>query len=576
MARRAAILLIPTFIVSTVCVAAPTVSYEPPAGAIRSGRLALDGGSVLATHPASGSVSKVRTTDGTIAWTATLGCTPAGIAVVGTSAAVACTDSGEVVVLDDAGRIARRRHVGHGAFGALYAGRLFVTLAHEDIVVALDPSTLVEVARAPTGPLPKGLALKDDTLYVVHGSAAGVSRFDARGLRPLGAIELGQQAGVAESLTPHPERPRLYVAHTRLNVTNLARQFDTTVFPVIASIDLESNDVVRREALSLDSVDTPVGMPLAVAIDTRRERLWSANAASNDVSVVDLTLGIGVGHIDVGQRPRDIVFSADGARAYTLDEVGATITVIDTTKMAVVATYQHATDARPQTIREGERLFTTSRPPTLARDRWLSCSTCHLDGGMDGATWLGTEGGPRNTPTLRGIAGTEPFHWSGDRPDIASFNATITDVMQGTGLSAPEIRSLAAFLESLRPLPSPKRDASGALTAQAESGAAVFQRAGCGSCHGGPLFTDQQLHDVGTGEPSGPVPERAGPRFKTPSLRELWLTAPYLHDGRAATLEDAIAMHTRTRLIGSELVELEAFLLQLPLSGAEYARLFGR
>ena len=57
-------------------------------------------------------------------------------------------------------------------------------------------------------------------------------------------------------------------------------------------------------------------------------------------------------------------------------------------------------------------------------------------------------------------------------------------------------------------------------------------------CHSPPKFTDQQLHDVGTGEPfldhpsaEGKIPETMGPAFDTPSLRELWLTPPFLHDG---------------------------------------------
>lgn len=538
--------------------------------------MALGGDAILATHTASGSLTKVRLPDGTVAWSAALGCAPAMVTTVGARGAVTCPDTGEVALLDDAGRIERRRAVGHGAFGLVLAGRLYVTLAHEDAIVALDPTTLAELGRAPTGRSPRGIALKQDVLYVVHGGDASVRLFDARDLRALGAIDVGQQASVAESLAAHPSNARLYVPHTRLNVTNMARQFDSTVFPVVASIDLEAGIVVRREALSLDSVDTPVGMPLAVAIDPVRDRLYSVNAASDDVSIVDLSRGIGVGHVEVGERPRDIVLAPDGSKAYTLDERSGTISVIDTETMRVAATIRYANDPRPAEVREGERLFTTSRPRSIAKDRWISCSTCHLDGGADGQTWLGTDQGPRNTPTLRGIAGTEPFHWSGDRADIPSFQGTFTGLMAGTGLSDRELRSLTAFIESLRPLVSPRRGASGSLTREAETGAAVFQRAGCVSCHAAPLFTDRQLHDVGTGAPSGAVPELAGPRFKTPSLRELWMTAPYLHDGRAATLHEAIAMHTSARLSDREMVELEAFLLQLPLTDAEAARLFGR
>lgn len=181
--------------------------------------------------------------------------------------------------------------------------------------------------------------------------------------------------------------------------------------------------------------------------------------------------------------------------------------------------------------------------------------------------------------TLRGIRGMEPFHWSGTREDTQAFRKTFTGFMAGTGLAPPELDALAAFVDSLQPIASPVRGPDGSLTAVA--GAAVFLSAGCVSCHAPPLFTDRQLHDVGTGAPfhdrpagAGKLPEARGGAFKTPPLRELWLTAPYLHDGRAATLRDAIRAHTRSALSEPQLADLEAFLLQLPLIDAEIGRIF--
>lgn len=577
MRKTAALISVLALTFASGCVpVAATAQYVAPAEAARSARLIIAEDALLATHPASRTLTLLQRGPGNIRWQSSLGCEAATVASAGVLIAVTCPDTGEVVVLDRQGAVVHRRAVGSGAFGVLYAGRLYITLSYDGVVLSLDPTTLVEIDRAPAGLLPRGLALKDDILYVVDGLNASVRLYDPRDLTALALIEVGQQAGVAESITPHPTQPRLYAPHTRLNLTNLARQFDTTVFPTVASIDLEANSVVRRESLSLDSVDMPVGMPLAVAIDARRNRLYSANAASDDVSIVDLASGIGVGHLDVGQRPRDIAIAPDSSTVYTLDQHGGTITVLDAEHMKVAATLTYARDPRPASIRQGERLFTTSRPSTIARDRWISCATCHLDGGADGQTWLGTENGPRNTPTLRGLAGTEPFHWSGDREDIRAFQKTFTGLMEGTGLSDPELNALADFIESLHPLRSPRRDPDGSLTAAAESGAGTFQRVGCASCHTPPLFTDRRLHDVGTGAASGSVAEVAGPRFKTPSLRELWLTAPYLHDGRAATLRDAVAAHAAARLDAAELNDLEAFLLQLPLSDEETSRLFPR
>lgn len=119
-----------------------------------------------------------------------------------------------------------------------------------------------------------------------------------------------------------------------------------------------------------------------------------------------------------------------------------------------------------------------------------------------------------------------------------------------------------------------KDDAS--FAAAVERGRAVFERldVGCAGCHTPPLYTDSALnaspfirHDVGTGE--GPD-EPLGPAFDTPSLRGLWDTAPYLHDGSAPTLravlinENPMDRHGRTaHLSEQEIQDLIAFLLSL-------------
>ena len=263
--------------------------------------------------------------------------------------------------------------------------------------------------------------------------------------------------------------------------------------------------------------------------------------------------------------------------------------MVDTETLTVSNIFPLADDPRPAIIQQGERIFFASRPDEIARDNWIACASCHFDAGFDGRTWLGVDGGPRNTPVLRGIRGTEPLHWSADRPNVQSFQQTFTGLMAGTGLAASELDALAEYVNSLEPLPSPHRKANGLLTDEAKEGALIFQQAGCAVCHGPPPFTDRQMHDVGTGDPfrdhpvfSGKVAETLGPAFDTPSLRELWLTAPYLHDGRAATLRDVLTSfnpedrHGRTNdLPEAKLAALEAFLLSLPLTPEEITEMFG-
>jgi len=122
---------------------------------------------------------------------------------------------------------------------------------------------------------------------------------------------------------------------------------------------------------------------------------------------------------------------------------------------------------------------------------------------------------------------------------------------------------------SAHPSGSPFRTSAGALTTQAQSGKLIFQRQKCAVCHNGTLFTDSPsrlLHDVGTIKPSSG--QRLGATllgFDTPTLKGLWDTGPYLHDGSAATLTDVLSntLHAGGTLTTTEKNDLAAYLLQI-------------
>jgi MYXO-CTERM domain-containing protein len=142
------------------------------------------------------------------------------------------------------------------------------------------------------------------------------------------------------------------------------------------------------------------------------------------------------------------------------------------------------------------------------------------------------------------------------------------------GLS-PELDALAAFLDSLDTYhQSPFRNPDGTLSADGVAGRAIFKRLGCGFCHTGSDATDSsrgKLHDVGT------LKESSGHRggepllgIDTPTLNGVWETAPYLHDGSAATLRDVLTTQNpddrhgfASSLSDPELDQLVAYVRQL-------------
>jgi hypothetical protein len=245
----------------------------------------------------------------------------------------------------------------------------------------------------------------------------------------------------------------------------------------------------------------------------------------------------------------------------------------------------------PADVLIGKQLFYDAKDDRLARDGYLSCATCHMDGGHDGRTWdfTGLGEGLRNTPSLRGHGvGHGALNWAGRFDEVQDFEGQIRALAGGSGLLSDaqfnagsrrlplgdkkaglsaELDALAAYVASLdKSDASPLRNADGNLTSAAQAGKAVFA-SDCASCHAGSEFSDSALNalrHVGTIKPSSG--RRLGGNLggiDTPTLRGVWNTAPYLHDGSAATIEDAVRAHRNLSLSASELASVSAYVQQI-------------
>jgi mono/diheme cytochrome c family protein len=185
--------------------------------------------------------------------------------------------------------------------------------------------------------------------------------------------------------------------------------------------------------------------------------------------------------------------------------------------------------------RRGERAF---HDATLGLQGWQSCASCHPDGRADGLNWdllNDGVGNPSNAKSLLLAHQTPPSMISGVRADAATaVRSGFRYILFGSP-GEEAARDIDAYLKALRPEPSPWREA--APPATVERGRVLFEspRIGCASCHPAPLFTDLRMHDVGSKAAS----DRRD-TFDTPTLVEIWRTAPYLHDGRYATLDELL------------------------------------
>jgi cytochrome c peroxidase len=204
----------------------------------------------------------------------------------------------------------------------------------------------------------------------------------------------------------------------------------------------------------------------------------------------------------------------------------------------------------------------------LCFQQWQSCSSCHPgEARADGLNWdLLNDGigNPKSTKSLLWAHQTPPAMISGVRDSAeAAVRAGIRSI-QFAVRPDEDAAAIDEYLKSLKPVPSPHL-ADGALSEKAKRGEAVFQKAGCAHCHPAPLFTNLKASNVGTGKG-----REVNTEFDTPTLVEIWRTAPYLHDGRAATSRDVLTTfnpgdkHGKTSaLTPEEIADLAEYVLSL-------------
>jgi len=253
-------------------------------------------------------------------------------------------------------------------------------------------------------------------------------------------------------------------------------------------------------------------------------------------------------------------------------------------------------DARKVSL--GERLF---RDPILSPSRLVACTTCHElgRGGVDGRKTSALEGQPPmlvNTPTMFNVAFSYKLHWGGayavltkqlDVPITSprALATTYKDVVKRLSASAeyrsafaaiyPEGITIQSFTDAIveyeRSLFTPNapfdrylRGDTDALTEDEREGYAIFKSHGCISCHqginiGGNLFQKLgvladyfgdrgNVNEADYGRYNVTKNEADRFVFRVPSLRNVGVTAPYFHDGSAATLEDAVRVMAEYQL----------------------------
>jgi len=221
----------------------------------------------------------------------------------------------------------------------------------------------------------------------------------------------------------------------------------------------------------------------------------------------------------------------------------------------------------------GRRLFNDRR---LSRDGSIACVSCHdpdrafSDGRAIAAGVFG-RAGRRNAPAIVNRGYGRAFFWDGRAhtleeqvlepiQDPNEMDLPVAEAASRVGLTPEDVsRALASYVRSILSGDSAyDRFVNGdrtALSAERQTGLQIFRGKGnCTACHVGPNFSDERIHNTGVAwrDPSTGSGQVAGyyadegagnGTFKTPTLREVARTAPYMHDGSISTLEEVVGFY---------------------------------
>jgi mono/diheme cytochrome c family protein len=403
--------------------------------------------------------------------------------------------------------------------------------------------------------------------------AASVSIIDATEHRVVKEIFLPNGSTLLRGVAISPDGKHAAVTHIlarfHLPTTQIERGW-------INNNALSLIDVAKLERLNtvlLDNIDAGAGNPWAVAWTADGKRICVAHAGTHELSVIDSTALLeklanvpakraSEGYIRSVSRttadvPNDLAFLVGlrtrikldgkgpralaliGNKAYAGNYFSDSLSVVDLAANNGISTSRAlGPQTKASVWRQGELNFNDA---SVCFQGWQSCGSCHSsDARVDGMNWDNLNdgiGNPKNVRSLLLAHQTPPSMALGVRSNAeAAVRAGIRNSLF-VELPDPFAMAIDEYLKSLKPIPSPHL-VKGQLSKAAERGKKMFldDRIGCVDCHRGPLLTDLKRRHVGT---RGPY-DQPSDKFDTPTLIELWRTAPYLHDGSAATVRDVL------------------------------------
>lgn len=509
---------------------------------------------------------------------------------------VTCSHSiGNVLVIDlDTQSVIEIINTGHGAISPRFSShtnRLYIANQYNDDISVIDIALKKEISRIDVLRQPMAMDITPDGrwLYVanllpstradIDTVAAEVSIIDLGTEKVMKHVKLSNGSNALRGIKTSPDGNYVFVSHNlgRFQVPTSQLEQGWMNTSALSVLNTTSQSVLAT--ILLDEPEN--GAAGSWGVDVNEHVIAVSHASTHDYSIIDYQAMISkldqIENADV--LSYDLTFLNDirtrypvlgeGPRAIRLfeDKLISTLYFSDAVQIneissgVNIAIHYLNPGMKVDSVRMGEMIFNDARH---CFQQWQACTGCHPnDARTDGLNWdLMNDGigNPKNCKSMLLAHETPPSMITGIRPTAEIAVRAGFRHIQFAYIEEEKARAVDLYLQSLKPVPSPFL-INGDLSENALKGKKIFEYLECDYCHSGPYFTDREKHEIGI---QG-ISDRSN-NWDTPTLIEVWRTAPYLHDGRSASMEDVfiIEKHGITRELKKvELDDLVKYVLSL-------------
>ena len=495
---------------------------------------------------------------------------PTGITSFGSNIYVTSSqDEGYITAINlENNSIAYKRATGMGACAPIMSHdgkKVYVLNRYKATVTEVDAASGEVLREAAVFREPCAATLTPDGKYLyvnnflpaqradVDYVAADVSVIDCDTFQKIKDIKLSNGSNALRGIACSADGNYIFVSHNlgRFQVPTSQLQQGWMNTNAVSVIDASTQTLIG--SMSIDEPDRGAGGVWDIACNS--DYLIVSQSGTHEISIIEYAPMIEKlkAYPDHSKMDYDLYFmrgirtrlpiNGNGPRNMTLRDgklylptyFSDTLNIVNISDQQVdfVAYNPHRVES-PVDI--GERAFNDA---ALCFQNWQSCNGCHPgDGRTDGMNWdLMNDGigNPKNCKSMLLSFDTPACMISGIRAHAGLAVRAGYKFIQFCDIPEDIAFNVDEYIKSLKPLKSPYL-VNGELSEKALAGRKVYEKYGCADCHSGPNYTDMQMHRIGED-----VEFEAG--WDTPTLREVWRTAPYLFDGRAATMEEVFTVH---------------------------------